>query len=58
MTPPKILLDLIEAFNFFGKLVPDPGSSSLTSSMADYEAYTKEKSEWTRAELTKFVLQN
>jgi len=52
-TPPKILLDLIEEFNWFGKLVESSGGHLM---MVDYETYLREESERVRAELTKLCI--
>jgi len=52
-TPPKILLDLIEEFNWFGKLVESSGGHLMT---VDHETYLREESERVRAELTKLCI--
>jgi hypothetical protein len=49
--PPQILLDMIEVFNYFGKLVTSRGPQRPISSDADYEDYLKEESERVRNEL-------
>jgi len=49
--PPQILLDMIEVFNYFGKLVTSRGPQRPISSEADREDYLKEESERVRNEL-------
>lgn len=56
--PPQLLIDLIELFNYLGKLVSSSGPTPPIRSLEEYEAFARAESERIRGELTQLCIQD